>query len=123
MAARIYEISVRVLKNISRVSAARERRNAKLNKVRVVLLTVLASQRESVLSAEQVSSVFEYGKNTMLLTESAWPRNVCRHRSLQGKMMNYELVHLTTLETGRFDTKSFRYELNFFAFTSSLVCP
>ena len=75
-----------------------------------ILLTVLASQRESVLSAEQVSSVFEYGKNTMLFTESAWPRNVCRHRSLQGKEMDYELVYSTTLETSRFDTRSFGYK-------------
>lgn len=36
-----------------------------------VFLTVLASHKESVLSAEQVSNVFEYGRNTILFTESA----------------------------------------------------
>ena len=57
-------------------------------------LTVLASHRESVLSAEHVSSVFEYGRNTMLFTESAWPRSVFRQRSLQ---VNHKFNYLGVL--------------------------
>ena len=53
-----------------------------INARRNNLLTVRASHRESVLSAEHVNSVFEYGRNTILFTESAWPRRVCRQRSL-----------------------------------------
>ena len=53
-----------------------------LEHVDVDVLTVLASHSESVLSAEQVNKVFEYGKNIMLFTESAWPLKISRQRSL-----------------------------------------
>lgn len=49
------------------------------------LLTVLTSQRDKVLSAEQVSTVLEKGRNSMLLTDSLWPRRVYLHLSLQEK--------------------------------------
>ena len=42
-------------------------------------LTVLASQREMVLSAEQVQRVFENGRNLTAFTESAWPLSVTTH--------------------------------------------
>ena len=60
-----------------------------INAWRNNLLTVRASHRESVLSAEHVNSVFEYGRNTILFTESAWPRRVCRQRSLWGILINF----------------------------------
>ena len=47
------------------------------------VLTVLASHSDRVLSAEQVSSVLENGRNSMELTESAWPRRVYRQRKLK----------------------------------------
>lgn len=46
-------------------------------------LTVRASQRDTVLSAEHVIRVLENGRNSMLLTESVWPRRVYRQRRLQ----------------------------------------
>ena len=55
-----------------------------------LFLTVLASHREMVLSAEQVSNVFENGRNWILLTESAWPRRVYRHLALY---YNIEVIH------------------------------
>ena len=42
-------------------------------------LTVLASQREMVLSAEQVQRVLENGRNLTAFTESAWPLSVTTH--------------------------------------------
>ena len=42
-------------------------------------LTILASQREMVLSAEQVQRVLENGKNLTAFTESAWPLSVTTH--------------------------------------------
>lgn len=43
---------------------------------------VLASQRDTVLSADDVHKVFEYERKLILLTESPWPRRVVRHRRL-----------------------------------------
>jgi hypothetical protein len=45
--------------------------------------TVLASHKDRVLSAEQVKRLLEYGRNVILFTESAWPRRVERHLSLE----------------------------------------
>lgn len=42
-----------------------------------------ASQRMSVLSAEQESSMFEWGTQTTALTDSLCPRRVWRQRSLR----------------------------------------
>lgn len=47
--------------------------------------TFLTSQRDKVLSAELVTTVLEKGRNSMLLTESLWPRRVYLHLSLQEK--------------------------------------
>lgn len=49
------------------------------------LPTFLTSQRDKVLSAELVTTVLEKGRNSMLLTESLWPRRVYLHLSLQEK--------------------------------------
>jgi len=55
---------------------------------RFCALTVLASQSERVLSADDVNKVLPKWRNWMLLTESAWPRRVARHFSLQNQQQS-----------------------------------
>ena len=40
------------------------------------VLTDLASHKDTVLSADDVNNVLEYGRNSMLFTESACPLSV-----------------------------------------------
>lgn len=54
-------------------------------------LTVLASHRDIVLSAEQVTSVLEKGRNCILLTESACPLSVYLHLRLPRSQILLEL--------------------------------
>ena len=46
----------------------------------VARLTVRTSQRDTVLSAEQVARVSEKGRKRAWLTELVWPRSVARFR-------------------------------------------
>lgn len=79
-------------------------------KTRQSLLTVLISQRDKVLSAELVRAVLEKGRNSMLFTESSWPRRVYLHLSLQEKETAMQQPPLRAIWT----TDSFRWMKNTF---------